>query len=74
MTRANVAYVVPWPRLRKTIVMTIAPTAPSTMNGLRTPTRSEMIPMTISAAASNAQNQFPMLLAVDSVKLNREVK
>lgn len=30
--------------------------------------------MMIRAAASNAQNQFPMLLAVDSVKLNSEVK
>ena len=54
--------------------MTIAPTAPITMNGLRTRTRSEMMPTMISAAASNAQNQLPMLLAVDSVKPCSAVK
>ena len=50
------------------IMNTIAPIAPTTMNGLRTRSRSESIPTTIRAPASNAQNQSPMPLAFDSEK------
>ncbi len=74
ITTANVAYDVLAPRLRKTIIITMPPTAPITMNGLRTLTRSEMIPIRIRAMASNPQNQSPMLLAFDSEKPCSAVK
>ena len=43
----------------------IALTAPSTMNGLRTRTRSETMPTISSAAALNDQNQLPRAFAFD---------
>ena len=63
----NVLYaVVGWVALSaKIVVNTIARTAPRTMNGLRTRSRSEMTPTMISPAASNAQNQLPSVLALD---------
>src|SRR5690348_1671000 len=74
MTTTSVEYDVLVPRLAKMIVITMAPIPPTTMNGLRTRTLSEMIPMMISTPASNAQNQLPMLLAFDSENPYRVVK
>ncbi len=45
------------------IVKTIAPTAPITMNGLRTRNLSEMNPISSNATALNAQFQLPSPLA-----------
>ncbi len=49
--------------------MTMAPMAPTSMNGLRTFNLSESTPNTIRATMSAAQNQVLSPLAWDTVKL-----
>ena len=51
------------------IVITIVPTAPTSMNGLRTRSRSEMTPKTTSMTDMHAQYQVLMPLASAVVRL-----
>ncbi len=48
--------------------VTMAPTAPTSMNGLRTLSRSDRIPKTMRATASAPQNQVFSPLAWATVK------